>query len=58
MVFDNSKLRSVVPGYRAGIPFEKGAWEIVVCYHEDPRGSGPACGSTRCWTSSPRLTAF
>jgi len=29
MVFDNSKLRSVVPGWRAVIPFERGAREIV-----------------------------
>ncbi|MGA2826685.1 MAG: SDR family oxidoreductase [Streptosporangiaceae bacterium] len=36
MVFDNSKLRSVVPGYRAEIPFEQGAREIVAWYDEDP----------------------
>jgi len=36
MVFDNSKLRSVVPGYRAVIPFERGAREIVAWYAEDP----------------------
>ena len=36
MVFDNSKLRSVVPGYRAVIPFEQGAREIVAWYDEDP----------------------
>jgi len=36
MVFDNSKLRSVVPGYRAVIPFERGAREIVAWYDEDP----------------------
>jgi nucleoside-diphosphate-sugar epimerase len=36
MVFDNSKLRSVVPGYRAEIPFEQGAREIVGWYDEDP----------------------
>ncbi len=36
MVFDNSKLRSVVPGYRAVIPFEQGAREIVGWYDEDP----------------------
>jgi nucleoside-diphosphate-sugar epimerase len=36
MVFDNSKLRSVVPGYRAEIPFEQGAREIVGWHDEDP----------------------
>jgi nucleoside-diphosphate-sugar epimerase len=36
LVFDNSKLRSVVPGYRAVIPFEQGAREIVAWHDEDP----------------------
>ncbi len=36
MVFDNSKLRSVVPGYRAEIPFEAGAREIIAWHDEDP----------------------
>jgi nucleoside-diphosphate-sugar epimerase len=36
MVFDNAKLRSVVPGYRAVIPFEQGAREIVAWHDEDP----------------------
>ncbi len=36
MVFDNSKLRQVVPGYRAVIPFEQGARELVAWYDEDP----------------------
>jgi nucleoside-diphosphate-sugar epimerase len=35
MVFDNAKLRSVVPGYRAVIPFERGAREIVAWHDED-----------------------
>ena len=34
-VFDNSKLRSVVPDYVATIPFEAGAREIVTWYDED-----------------------
>jgi nucleoside-diphosphate-sugar epimerase len=34
-VFDNSKLRSVVPEYRATIPFEQGAREIVAWYDAD-----------------------
>jgi nucleoside-diphosphate-sugar epimerase len=36
MAFDNAKLRSVVPGYVATIPFEQGAREIVAWYDEDP----------------------
>jgi nucleoside-diphosphate-sugar epimerase len=36
MVFDNAKLRSVVPSYRAVIPFEQGAREIVGWYDGDP----------------------
>src|SRR5215212_5094103 len=36
MVFDNSKLRRVVPGYLATIPFEQGAREIVGWHDEDP----------------------
>jgi nucleoside-diphosphate-sugar epimerase len=36
MVFDNSKLRSVVPGWRAAIPFERGAREIADWYLADP----------------------
>ena len=35
MVFDNSKLRSVVPDYRATIPFEQGAREIVEWHDAD-----------------------
>jgi nucleoside-diphosphate-sugar epimerase len=36
MIFDNSKVRSVVPGWRAVIPFEQGAREIVSWYLADP----------------------
>jgi nucleoside-diphosphate-sugar epimerase len=36
MVFDNSKLRGVVPGWRAAIPFERGAREITEWYLGDP----------------------
>jgi nucleoside-diphosphate-sugar epimerase len=36
MVFDNSKLRSLVPGWHAVIPFERGAREIASWYREDP----------------------
>jgi nucleoside-diphosphate-sugar epimerase len=36
MVFDNAKLRSLVPGWRAVIPFEQGAREIADWYLADP----------------------
>ena len=36
MVFDNSKLRTVVPDYRPLIRFEQGAREIIGWYDEDP----------------------
>jgi hypothetical protein len=36
LVFDNAKLRSVVPGYQPVIPFEHGAREIAAWYGEDP----------------------
>src|SRR6201994_5158120 len=36
MVFDNTKLRGIVPGWRAVIPFEQGAREIVEWYLADP----------------------
>ncbi|MEU4196034.1 NAD-dependent epimerase/dehydratase family protein [Kribbella sp. NPDC026611] len=35
-VFDNTKLRRVVPDYEATIPFETGAREIVAWHDEDP----------------------
>lgn len=36
MVFDNSKLRSLVPGFVATIAFHQGAREIVAWHDEDP----------------------
>jgi nucleoside-diphosphate-sugar epimerase len=36
MVFDNSKVKSVVPGWRAVVPFERGAREIADWYLADP----------------------
>jgi nucleoside-diphosphate-sugar epimerase len=36
MVFDNSKLRQLVPDYVATIPFHDGAREIVAWFDEDP----------------------
>ena len=36
MVFDNAKIRSLVPGWRAVIPFEQGVREIADWYLADP----------------------
>jgi nucleoside-diphosphate-sugar epimerase len=36
MIFDNSKLRAIVPDYQPVIPFERGAREIVAWHDEDP----------------------
>ncbi|MEV5706139.1 NAD-dependent epimerase/dehydratase family protein [Actinoallomurus sp. NPDC052274] len=36
MVFDNSKIRRIVPGFTAEIPFSEGAREIVAWYDADP----------------------
>jgi nucleoside-diphosphate-sugar epimerase len=36
MVFDNAKIRSVVPGFVATVPFEQGAREIVDWHDADP----------------------
>ncbi len=35
-VFDNSKIKRLVPAYRAVIPFHQGAAEIAQWYREDP----------------------
>ncbi len=35
MVFDNAKVKSVVPGWRAVVPFERGAREIAAWYTAD-----------------------
>jgi nucleoside-diphosphate-sugar epimerase len=36
VIFDNSKIRTVVPDYVATIPFSRGAREIVAWHDEDP----------------------
>src|SRR5580693_2264694 len=36
MIFDNAKVRGLVPGWRAVIPFEAGAREIADWYRADP----------------------
>jgi nucleoside-diphosphate-sugar epimerase len=37
VIFDNAKLRGVVPEYLATIPFARGAREIVAWHDDDPR---------------------
>ncbi|MCC3274953.1 NAD-dependent epimerase/dehydratase family protein [Arthrobacter sp. zg-Y20] len=54
-VFDNSKIKSLVPGYRAEIPFSEGAREIVRWYDAHPREQEPDPG----WMElSDRLAAW
>jgi nucleoside-diphosphate-sugar epimerase len=36
MIFDNSKIKRLVPGFRAEIPFSRGAEEIMAYYDADP----------------------
>jgi nucleoside-diphosphate-sugar epimerase len=36
MIFDNTKLKRLVPNFRARIPFEQGAREIVAWFDADP----------------------
>ena len=36
MIFDNSKIKRIVPGFRAEIPFSRGAEEIMAWYDADP----------------------
>lgn len=35
-IFDNSKIKQLVPGYRATVPFTRGAAEIMAWYDSDP----------------------
>ena len=37
MIFDNSKIKMLVPDFSAEIPFEEGAREIVAWYEADPQ---------------------
>jgi nucleoside-diphosphate-sugar epimerase len=37
MIFDNSKIKRLVPDFAASIPFERGAEEIMAWYDADPR---------------------
>jgi len=36
MVFDNTKIRRLAPGFAPAIPFSKGAREIIRWYDADP----------------------
>ena len=36
MIFDNAKVRALVPDYVATIPFAQGAREMVAWHDEDP----------------------
>jgi hypothetical protein len=36
MIFDNGKIKRLVPDYVATIPFARGAEEILAWYDEDP----------------------
>jgi hypothetical protein len=36
VIFDNSKIKRLVPEYKARIPFHKGAREILAWYDADP----------------------
>ncbi len=36
MIFDNTKIKRVVPDYVAAIPFAQGIKEIMAWYDEDP----------------------
>jgi nucleoside-diphosphate-sugar epimerase len=40
MIFDNSKIKRLVPDYMATIPFEQGAREIMAWYDADPSRQG------------------
>jgi len=36
MIFDNSKVKRLVPGWEAQVPFSRGAEEIMAYYDGDP----------------------
>lgn len=36
MIFDNSKIKRLVPGFHAEIPFSRGSSEIIAWFDEDP----------------------
>jgi hypothetical protein len=48
-VFDNSKLRSVVPGFKAVVPFEQGIQEAVDWFDADPSRQEIDEGANALW---------
>ena len=40
MIFDNTKIKTFVPGYQATITFREGIRRTLAWYHADPQ---------RCW---------
>jgi nucleoside-diphosphate-sugar epimerase len=48
-VFDNSKLRSLVPGFKAVVPFEQGIQESVDWFDADPRRQEIDEGANALW---------
>ena len=48
-VFDNSKLRGVVPGYRATVPSRKGSAETVAWFDAGPDRQGSTKPLTGRW---------
>ncbi len=48
-VFDNSKLRSLVPGFKATVPFSEGIKETIAWFDEDPSRQGIDEAANRRW---------
>ena len=46
MIFDNTKVKALVPDYVATIPFAEGAREIVAWHDEDPPAGRSTSAST------------
>jgi len=44
MIFDNSKIKKIVPEFRAEIPFKTGAAEVVQWFRENMLYKGPDAG--------------
>jgi len=48
-VFDNSKLRRLVPGYKATVPFSEGIKETIAWFDEDPSRQGIDEAANQRW---------
>ena len=48
-VFDNSKLRSLVPGFKATVPFSEGIKGTIAWFDEDPSRQGIDEAANRRW---------